>query len=52
MNYMEHVTADMVRKLSGFPLHESLVIKAFVPGFGRLDVRGLYRIVRPCPIIF
>ena len=43
--YLDHITADMVSELSGcFPLHESLIIKAFIPGFGKLNVCGLYRI--------
>ena len=45
MYYLEHITADVVSELSGcFPSHESLIIKAFIPGFGRLNVCGLYRI--------
>ena len=39
MYYLEHITADLVNELSGcFSLHESLIMKAFIPGFGWLNV--------------
>ena len=43
--YLDNITANIVEECSGcFRTHESLLLSAYIPSFGKLSVCGVYRI--------